>query len=233
VAAAIPHGRIEYVKVLQSILVVSMAAACGGEVAGGSGDASATEPSDASPDVGSSDGDLPAGDGGLSCQLGGACTLTQLCMEPIAGCGGGCQCLGGTWQSPCPDGGPDAGDSCEADGASCGVLHYGVGPCGGSEDCYCQHGQWACYPTCAEPPDTGHPAEASVPFCPDPCDAGTHYCEAQYDSENPDAGVSYFCLPFVLDCDAAVPSCACVSAGTSCTCVDDGGDVNVTCPFHE
>src|SRR5882672_2982865 len=39
----------------------------------------------------------------LGCQLGAGCSDTQVCTGGIVGCTSNCQCLGGTWQAPCPD----------------------------------------------------------------------------------------------------------------------------------
>jgi len=83
---------------------------------------------------------------GLSCQLGGGCSMTQLCMGGIAGCTSNCQCLDGTWRAPCPMDLPKAGGACTPAGAECGYSNIANG-CGAA-DCYCQGGAWSCGPTC-------------------------------------------------------------------------------------
>jgi hypothetical protein len=100
------------------------------------------------------------GHAGLSCQLGGACSPTQVCAEGIVDCGSNCQCVGGTWQAPCPVGEPPHGSSCTAEGASCGYLAQTT-TCG-SVDCYCRGGAWACEPSCNTPPDAGPDAAGCI-----------------------------------------------------------------------
>jgi hypothetical protein len=89
-------------------------------------------------------------DGPLSCQLGGRCSQTQACTGGIVGCESNCQCAGGTWQAPCPAHLPQNRSSCTAEGATCGYVTQAIA-CGGSVDCSCQGGAWACGPTCVTP----------------------------------------------------------------------------------
>ncbi len=91
---------------------------------------------------------------GLSCQLGGMCSETQVCPAGIEGCDSNCQCVGGTWQAPCPEHVPQIGRSCTVEGATCGYLTQ-ASECGGSVDCDCRGGGWTCSPTCITPPDAG------------------------------------------------------------------------------
>jgi hypothetical protein len=97
----------------------------------------------------------------LSCQLGGGCSPTQVCTGGIMGCESNCQCVGGTWQAPCPAAMPRNGSSCTAEGATCGYLTQAIA-CGGSVDCHCQGGAWACGPTCVTPPDAGPDAAGCI-----------------------------------------------------------------------
>ena len=90
----------------------------------------------------------------LSCRLGGACSPAQVCTGGIVGCESNCQCVSGTWQAPCPAEVPRNGDSCTGEGSTCGYLTQAIA-CGGSVDCYCRGGAWACGPTCVIPPDAG------------------------------------------------------------------------------
>jgi hypothetical protein len=95
-----------------------------------------------------------SGEPALSCRLGGGCSETQVCAEGIVGCESNCQCLGETWQAPCPEGAPQSGSSCNGEGATCGYVTQATA-CGGSVDCYCRGGAWTCDPTCVTPPDAG------------------------------------------------------------------------------
>jgi hypothetical protein len=106
----------------------------------------------------SSDSGQPA----LSCKLGGGCSATQACTGGIAGCESDCQCLGGTWQSPCPTELPQSGSSCTGEGATCGYLAQTPDACGDSIDCSCRGGAWTCSPNCFTPPDAGPDAAGCI-----------------------------------------------------------------------
>jgi hypothetical protein len=84
---------------------------------------------------------------GPSCALGGDCSPAQVCTGGVAGCVFNCQCLDGTWQTPCPADAPQSGSACTAAGATCGYVTRAVA-CSGSVDCNCQSGAWSCAPTC-------------------------------------------------------------------------------------
>src|SRR5450432_2852892 len=60
--------------------------------------------------------------GAVTCALGAACSATQSCQGGIAGCTSNCQCLGGTWQAPCPADLPTTGSACTSEGAECGYT---------------------------------------------------------------------------------------------------------------
>jgi hypothetical protein len=101
-------------------------------------------------------------DAGLSCQLDGACSPSEVCTTGIVGCESDCQCVSGTWQSPCPAGMPSSGSSCKAEGATCGYLGNG-NACGSAAiDCYCRGGTWTCEPSCNTPPDAGPDAGGCI-----------------------------------------------------------------------
>jgi hypothetical protein len=55
-----------------------------------------------------------------TCTLGAACSSADLCPGGIAGCESNCQCLNGTWSTPCPTGLPPTGGACTPEGAECG-----------------------------------------------------------------------------------------------------------------
>jgi hypothetical protein len=86
------------------------------------------------------------------CTLGAACSTAQVCMGGIAGCTSNCQCLGGTWQAPCPQDAPRNVSACTAENATCGYLTQAIA-CEGSVDCDCHDGVWSCGPTCVTAPD--------------------------------------------------------------------------------
>jgi len=140
---------------------------------------------------------------GLSCKLGGGCSTTQLCMGGIAGCTSNCQCLGGTWQAPCPANAPQSGSACATEGAGCGYVTPAVA-CGGSVDCNCQGGAWSCAPTCV----------TLVEDAGDGSDGGT-------DASGPAA-----CVAAGGHCVAGVAFCANVGPGATpkdCLNVGPGG----------
>jgi hypothetical protein len=136
----------------------------------------------------------------LSCRLGGACSPAQVCTGGIVGCESNCQCVSGTWQAPCPAEVPRNGDSCTGEGSTCGYLTQAIA-CGGSVDCYCRGGAWACGPTCVIPPDaspdgagciaSGGECLNSNVICAVP---GPLSCGAVY------PGAPYCCLSNVADC---------------------------------
>ncbi len=86
-------------------------------------------------------------DAGLICRLGGMCSPAQPCPGGIEGCVSNCQCLDGTWQTPCPTGMPKNASACPIEGVTCGYITQSTA-CGGSVDCSCQMASWSCAPTC-------------------------------------------------------------------------------------
>lgn len=100
-----------------------------------------------------------------SCKVGGACSTTQACPGGIEGCSSNCQCLGGTWQAPCPASLPETGTSCAVANVECGYT-TSTNPCGAA-NCYCQNGTWSCGPSCAIF-DAG--ADVEVTACASPGD---------------------------------------------------------------
>jgi hypothetical protein len=118
------------------------------------------------------------------------------------GCESDCQCVGGTWQSPCPEGGmPPSGSSCKTEGATCGYLVNGSACGNATVGCDCRGGTWACEPPCNTPPDAGADAGGCIAaggeclnsnvICAVP---GSLSCGAVY------PGAPYCCLSNVADC---------------------------------
>jgi hypothetical protein len=163
-------------------------------------------------------------DAGLSCQLGGTCSPSQVCMTGIVGCESDCQCVHGTWQSPCPDAGmPPSGSSCNTEGAACGYLTNG-NACGtAAVDCYCQAGTWACKPSCNTPLDAGPDAGGCIAAGGECLNSnvicsvqGSLSCGAVY------PGAPYCCMSNVGDCgQPSATTYACPPAqpdgGMTCT----------------
>jgi hypothetical protein len=83
----------------------------------------------------------------LNCKLGGACMASQVCVSGVDGCANNCQCLRGTWQTPCPTDVPQNASACSIEGATCGYITQSAA-CAGSVDCSCQMAAWSCGPTC-------------------------------------------------------------------------------------
>lgn len=167
-------------------------------------------------DLGACSGGTPA----LSCRLGGGCSETQVCTGGIADCDSNCQCLGGTWQAPCPEDAPQSGSSCTAQGATCGYLTQATA-CNGSVDCDCQGGAWTCSPTCTTPPDAG-PDSAGCLASGGECLFSNVICAVPGPQT---CGVnqpgSYCCLSNVADCgqpNAATYACPAAQPEGGLTC---------------
>jgi len=150
-------------------------------------------------------------DGGLSCQLGGACSQTQVCSGGIAGCTANCQCLSRTWQAPCPTTLPPTGSACAPANAECGYT-TSSNACGAA-NCYCQGGAWNCEPTCivvdASVPDgTDGPVEGDGQAleCTDTTrlvQASSYDRKCQTDSDCVGVGEGYACECETIFCVTA------------------------------
>jgi hypothetical protein len=160
----------------------------------------------------------------LSCKLGGGCSETQACAAGIVGCDSDCQCLGGTWQAPCPMEAPRSGSSCMGEGATCGYFTQAQDACGGSVDCYCRDGAWTCGPTCITPPDAG-PDSAGCIAGGGECLFSNVICAVPGPLSCGGANQgSYCCMSNVADCgqpSATTYACPVVQAegGATCTSV--------------
>jgi hypothetical protein len=111
------------------------------------------------------------------CELGVACSLTEVCTQGVIDCGPNCQCLDGIWQMPCPASLPETDTSCSTEGVECGYVTT-TNPCGAA-DCDCRSGAWSCDPTCtiAPIPDAGpEPSNEGSDAADAACPAGTFLC---------------------------------------------------------
>jgi hypothetical protein len=126
-------------------------------------------------------------------------------MGGIAGCGSSCQCLSGTWQTPCPQDVPQSGSTCTVAGATCGYLTQ-ASACDGSVDCYCESGTWSCGPTCitgpivdasADAPDASPCNGGCLCFAVDTCPAD---CNLSVNEQPDGAGSEPFCSNGIAQC---------------------------------
>ena len=198
------------------VMVLGVAAACGGATTTSSGDGGPCSP-------------VP-----IHC-LQGSCidAPPPTCENGNWVCKDGppaCYADGGSADASAPDGQAvvDAGGD-----ASCPLvpLHCRQGSCTDDPPPVCVDGAWVCPmgpPSCYA--DSGGAVIACGPLS---CDSATQYCRQASGGPPPppDAGsdVSYTCESLPPACGAS-PTCACIQTN-GCMCAEQGGQITVTCEF--
>jgi hypothetical protein len=187
-------------------------------------------------------------DASTLCKLGGPCSTGQICNGGVSGCESNCQCLGGTWEAPCPAALPTTGTACTPAGAECGYTTT-TNACGAA-NCYCQSGTWNCGPSCAivDAGDTGAdatPDGSSATEChwpaslndagPGACAVGRAYVSCSYPTgvsceggggASSKSGVSMGCIS---DDPTSCEGCGSTSGAATCKSICAPNEYAVSC----